>query len=382
MYCSTKRDVLMKKNSFTKIEKIIDAAKNGKMYILVDDENRENEGDLVVPASNITAKKINFMAKYGRGLICLSLTGKQAKKLNLSLMSPVNKSRNQTAFTVSIEARKGVTTGISAKDRYVTIKTAIKKNVKKKEIVSPGHIFPIIAKDGGVLVRAGHTEGSVDISKLANKNPSGVICEIMNDNGKMAKGKELIEFANNHKLKIGRIDDLIAYRLKVEKLVKLKKTDSIKIQNQKYKIKVFENILDGSENFALIKGKIIPGKKIRVRVISSNLVQNYLMGKKFPDLFNKTIKYFKKFNNCVLVFIKDTNLKSVTQTLSVFKSIKNYKKSDQMIRNYGIGAQIIKSLNIKKMILVTRSPKKVVSLEGFGIKIIKQEIIKWKKKYL
>ena len=229
----------MKKSSFTKIEKIINAAKKGEMYILVDDENRENEGDLVVPASNITAKKINFMARYGRGLICLALTGKQAKKLNLSLMSPVNKSRNQTAFTVSIEAKKGVTTGISAKDRYVTIKTAIKNNVKKKEIVSPGHIFPIIAKEGGVLVRAGHTEGSVDISKLAKKNPSGVICEIMNDKGKMAKGKELIDFANNHKLKIGRIDDLIAHRLKVEKLVKLKKTDTIKIQNQKYKIKIF-----------------------------------------------------------------------------------------------------------------------------------------------
>jgi len=366
----------MRKNNFTKIEKIISAAKKGEMYILVDDENRENEGDLVVPASDITAKKINFMAKYGRGLICLSLTDKQAKKLNLSLMSPVNKSRNQTAFTISIEARRGVTTGISAKDRYTTIKTAIKSNVKKNEIVSPGHIFPIIAKEGGVLVRAGHTEGSVDISKLAKKNPSGVICEIMNDNGKMAKGKELIDFANNHKLKIGRIDDLISYRLKVEKLVKLKKTDTIKILNQKYKIKVFENILDGSENFALIKGKISPRKNIRVRVISSNLVQNYLMGKKFPDLFNKTIKYFKNLNNCVLVFIKDTNLKSVTQTLTAYKNLKGLKKSDQMIRNYGIGAQIIKSLNIKNMILVTRSPKKVVSLEGFGLKIIKQEIIK------
>ena len=158
----------MIKNNFNKIEKIISAAKKGEMYILVDDENRENEGDLVVPASNITAK-INFMAKYGRGLICLSLTDKQAKKLNLSLMSPVNKSRNQTAFTISIEARKGVTTGISAKDRYTTIKTAIKNNVKKNEVVSPGHIFPIIAKEGGVLVRAGHTEGSVDISKLAKK---------------------------------------------------------------------------------------------------------------------------------------------------------------------------------------------------------------------
>ena len=366
----------MRKNNFTKIEKIISAAKKGEMYILVDDENRENEGDLVVPASNITAKKINFMAKYGRGLICLSLTEKQAKKLNLSLMSPVNKSRNQTAFTISIEARRGVTTGISAKDRYTTIKTAIKSNVKKNEVVSPGHIFPIIAKEGGVLVRAGHTEGSVDISKLAKKNPSGVICEIMNDNGKMAKGKELIDFANSHKLKIGRIDDLISYRLKVEKLVKLKKTDTIKILNQKYKIKIFENILDGSENFALIKGKISPNKNIRVRVISSNLVQNYLMGKKFPDLFNKTIKYFKNFNNCVLVFIKDTNLKSVTQTLTAYKNRKSLKKSDQMIRNYGIGAQIIKSLNIKNMILVTRSPKKIVSLEGFGLKIIRQEIIK------
>ena len=366
----------MKKSSFTKIEKIINAAKKGEMYILVDDENRENEGDLVVPASNITAKKINFMARYGRGLICLALTGKQAKKLNLSLMSPVNKSRNQTAFTVSIEAKKGVTTGISAKDRYVTIKTAIKNNVKKKEIVSPGHIFPIIAKEGGVLVRAGHTEGSVDISKLAKKNPSGVICEIMNDKGKMAKGKELIDFANKHKLKIGRIDDLIAHRLKVEKLVKLKKTDTIKIQNQKYKIKIFENILDGSENFALIKGRILARKNIRVRVISSNLVRNYLMGKKFPDLFNKTIKYFKNFNNCVLIFIKDTNLKSVSQTLTAYKSNKNHKSSDKLIRNYGIGAQIIKSLNIKNMILVTRSQKKIVSLEGFGLRIIRQEIIK------
>ena len=366
----------MPKKKFSKIREIIKTARNGGMYILVDDENRENEGDLVFCASDVTPKKINFMAKYGRGLICLAINSSQAKKLNLNYMSPVNKSRHQTAFTVSIEAKSGITTGISAQDRSRTIKIATKANVKKKEIVSPGHIFPIIAKDGGVLVRAGHTEGSVDISKLANKNPSGVICEIMNDNGKMAKGKELIEFANNHKLKIGRIDDLIAYRLKVEKLVKLKKTDSIKIQNQKYKIKVFENMLDGSENFALIKGKIIPGKKIRVRVISSNLVQNYLMGKKFPDLFNKTIKYFKNFNNCVLVFIKDTNLKSVTQTLTVYKNNKSLKKSDQMIRNYGIGAQIIKSLNIKNMILVTRSPKKIVSLEGFGLKIIRQEIIK------
>jgi 3,4-dihydroxy 2-butanone 4-phosphate synthase/GTP cyclohydrolase II len=366
----------MPKTKFSSIDSIIKSAKKGQIYILVDDENRENEGDLVVPAANVTAKKINFMAKYGRGLICLSLTGKQAKKLNLSLMSPINKSRNQTAFTISIEAKKGVTTGISAKDRSTTIKTAIKNNVKKNEVVSPGHIFPIIAKDGGVLVRAGHTEASVDISKLANKNPSAVICEIMNDQGKMAKGKELFNFAKRHNLKIAKIDDLIAYRLKVEKLIKLKKTDNIIIKNQKYSIKIFENLLDGSENFALIKGNIRSNKNIRVRVISSNIVQNYLMGKNLPNSFIKTIEYFKKFNNCVLVFIRDTNLKSVSQTLKEYKS-KNYysKGQDKLIRNYGIGAQIIKSLKIKNMILVTRSPKKVVGLDGYGITIRKQEIV-------
>ena len=214
----------MRNKNFSSVEKIIKVAKKGGMYILVDDENRENEGELVIPAENVSQNNINFMAKFGRGLICLSLTNKQAKKLNLSLMSPINKSRNQTAFTVSIESRKGVTTGISAKDRSVTIKTAIKSNVKKKDVVSPGHIFPIISKDGGVLVRAGHTEASVDISKLAKKNPSAVICEIMNDKGVMAKGPELFKFAKKHKLKIGRIDDLIAYRLKIEKLIKFKKS--------------------------------------------------------------------------------------------------------------------------------------------------------------
>ena len=367
----------MKKNKFSSIESIIKIAKNGGMYILVDDENRENEGDLVIPASNASQKNINFMAKYGRGLICLALTNKQVKKLNLSLMSPVNKSRNQTAFTVSIEAKKGVTTGISAKDRSITIKTAIKTNVKKKEIISPGHIFPIISKEGGVLVRAGHTEGSVDISKLAKKNPSSVICEIMNDYGVMAKGKELFAFAKKHKLKIARIDDLIAYRLKVEKLIKFKKSDKILIKKQHYNIKIFENLLDGSENFALVKGDLKKSKNPRVRVISSNIVQNYLMGQKLPNSFNQTIEYFKHYKECALIFIKDVNLKSVSQTLKDYKSKKFYKKGhDTLIKNYGIGAQIIKALSIKNMILVTRSKKKVVGLEGYGIKIIKQEIIK------
>ena len=366
----------MKKNNYASIETIINIAKKGGMYILVDDEKRENEGDLVISTSDTNAKNINFMAKYGRGLICLALDSLQAKKLNLSLMSPVNQSRNQTAFTISIEAKKGITTGISAKDRAKTIKVASRKNVNKRDIVSPGHVFPIIAKDGGVLVRAGHTEASVDISKLAKKNNSAVICEIMNEDGTMAKGLELFDFAKKHKLKIGKIEDLISYRLKKEKLVKLKKSSEIKVKNQKYKIKIYENLLDGSEHFALIKGSLKRSVIPRVRVISSNVVYNYLINQKLPNSFNKTINYFKKYNNCVLIFIKDTNLNSVTQTLKNFKNKKFNKKSkDNLIRNYGIGAQIIKDLKINKMILITKTPKKVIGLEGFNIKITKQELI-------
>jgi len=367
----------MKKNNFSSIDNIIRIAKKGGMFILVDDEKRENEGDLIISTSDSNAKNINFMAKHGRGLICLALDSVQAKRLNLSLMSPVNRSRNKTAFTISIEAKKGITTGISAKDRAKTIKVASKKNVKKNEIVSPGHVFPIIAKDGGVLVRAGHTEASVDISKLAKKNNSAVICEIMNEDGTMARGQDLFNFANKHKLKIGKIEDLIAYRLKKEKLIKLKKQSYIDVKNQKYKIRIYENLLDGSEHFALIKGNIRKGITPRVRVISSNVMQNYLLNQKLPNSFNKTLNHFKKYNNCVLVFIRDTNLKSVSQTLRDYNSENYYKKGqDKLIRNYGIGAQIIKDLNIKNMILITRSPKKVIGLEGYDIKIIKQEIIK------
>ena len=367
---------MKKRSNYTSIENIIKISKSGGMFILVDDEKRENEGDLIISTSDSNAKNINFMSKYGRGLICLALDTLQAKKLNLPPMSLVNKSRNQTAFTVSIEAKKGITTGISAKDRARTINVASKKNVNKNDIVSPGHIFPIIAKDGGVLVRAGHTEASVDISKLAKKNNSAVICEIMNENGTMAKGKDLFNFAKKHKLKIGKIEDLIAYRLKKEKLIKLKKQSDIHFKERKYKIRIYENLLDGSEHFALIKGNIKKNTTPRVRVISSNVVQNYLINQQLPNSFNNTLNYFKKFNNCVLVFIRDTNLRSVTQTLKDYKNKDFYKKgNDKLIRNYGIGAQIIKDLKIKNMILITKSPKKVIGLEGYDIKITKQELI-------
>ncbi len=366
----------MQKNKFSSVESIILTSKKGGMYILVDDENRENEGDLVFCASDVNARKINFMAKYGRGLICLTINSLQAKKLELNYMAPVNQSRNQTAFTISIEAKKGISTGISAKDRARTIKIATKRNVKKKEIVSPGHVFPIVSKDGGVLVRAGHTEASVDIAKLSKKNPAAVICEIMNEDGTMAKGDDLFKFAKRHNLKIAKIEDLISYRLKKEKLVKLKKISQIMVQNQQYTIKVFENLIDGSEHFALIKGNLKKNTVPRLRVISLNVLQNYLINQKLPNSFDKTFSYFKKFNNCVVIFIRDPNLQSVTQTLKQYKDKFFYKKGyDKLIKNYGIGAQIIKSLKIKNMILVTRSKKKVVGLDGYGIKIVKQEII-------
>ena len=371
----------MKKNKFISIENIIQIVKKGEMFILVDDESKhedmENEGDLVISTSDVSPKHINFMAKYARGLICLAMDNNQSKKLGLTLVSPVNQSRSKTAFTFSIEAKKGVTTGISAYDRSKTIKVASKNNAKKNDIVSPGHVFPVIAREGGVLVRAGHTEASVDISKLAKKNNSAVICEIMAEDGTMATGKTLFDFAKKHKLKIAKIEDLIAYRLKREKLIKLKKKSDINLKKQNFKIKIYENLIDGSEHFALIKGSIKKGTIPRVRVISSSVVQNYLINQKLPNSFNRTINYFKKFNNCVLVFIRDSNLKSVSQTLKQYKSKDFYKMGqDKLIKNYGIGAQIIKSLNIKNMILVTRSKKKVVGLDGYGIKISKQEIIK------
>ena len=362
---------------FSPITKVINEAKKGKIFILVDDENRENEGDLVIPANKVKHKDITFMAKYGRGLICLALDSKQVKKLNLQLMSPINQSRSKTAFTVSIDAAKNITTGISAHDRAYTIKSAIKKNASKKDIITPGHIFPLVSKDGGVLVRAGHTEASVDISRLSKNSPSAVICEIMNDNGTMAKGIQLVNFAKKHNLRLGKIDDLISYRLSKEKLINFKKSANISIKNQTYKIKIFENKLDGSEHFSLIKGNLIRNRNPRVRVISSNIVKNYLMGEKLTNSFNQTISYFKKYKDCVLIFIRDTNLKSVSETLREYKSKEFYKKGqDKLIKNYGIGAQIIKALNIKNMILVTRSKKKVIGLEGYGIKITKQEIIK------
>ena len=351
----------MRKKIFSSIKEILHDAKKGKMFILVDDEDRENEGDLIIPGSKCTSKNINFMAKHGRGLICLALSRNQIDRLKLPLMSRTNKSRMQTAFTVSIEAKKGISTGISAYDRAKTIKVAISKNSKKKDLVSPGHVFPLVARAGGVLERAGHTEASVDISKLSKLNPSAVICEVMNEDGRMARLKDLQKFSAKHKIKIASIEDLIAYRLENEKLISKLSTKSFNTRKKsKYEYIIYENKLNKSKNFVIKKGKFNSNKSIRVRVVSTKLNNSKLVFKNLK--IKKSFQYLSKFSNFVLIIINNE------------KDDKN-EKEKVILRYYGIGAQIIKDLRVKNMILVTKTRKKIIGLEGFGLKIKKQEII-------
>ena len=351
------------KQSSTTVQEIIKEAKRGKMFILVDNKDRENEGDLVIPASKINAKKINFMAKHGRGLICLALTQEKVKKLKLPLMSLINKSRTQTAFTVSIEAKKGISTGISAYDRAKTIKVAIKNSSGSRDIVSPGHVFPLVSKNGGVLERAGHTEASVDISKLAKLNPSAVICEVMNEDGTMARYNDLVPFSKKHNLKIAKIEDLISYRLKNEKFIKMVSNRKINIKRfGNYYLKVFKNKLDGAEHYAVTSKNFSYRKSPRVRVISTNFINTIFNFKN--NIFKSTLNYLSKFNNFALFIVKSPS------------HTKNSKENSKILRYYGVGAQIIKELKIKDMILVSRSKKRIIALKGYGIKIKKQEILK------
>ncbi len=351
----------MSNNKFSKISSIIQDAKKGKMFILVDDKNRENEGDLIIPGSKCNSKNINFMAKHGRGLICLALTKKQIDNLKLPLMSPNNKSRMQTAFTISIEAKKGITTGISAQDRARTIKIAINPKTQKRDIVSPGHVFPLVAKDGGVLERAGHTEASVDISKLSNLNPSSVICEVMNEDGRMARLKDLYKFSKKHKIKLASIEDLISYRLKYEKLViKLNSKTLYLNKNSKVNIYYYKNKLENNINFAITKGVLNFKKSTPVRVISTvvnkrNILKNIKV--------KQSIRTLSGFKNYLLLIINNQRNSSKGSNINT-------------LRYYGIGAQIIKDLNVKNMILLSRSRKKIIGLDGFGLKITKQIIIK------
>jgi 3,4-dihydroxy 2-butanone 4-phosphate synthase / GTP cyclohydrolase II len=351
------------------IQEIIDDAKNGKMFILVDDENRENEGDLIIPAEMCDDKKINFMAKYGRGLICLALDESRVNQLELPLMSLNNESRHRTAFTISIEAKEGIATGISAQDRATTIQVAINSAKGKESIVSPGHIFPLKAQNGGVLVRAGHTEASVDIAKLAGLNPSGVICEIMNEDGTMARLPDLIKFAKKHDLKIATIADLIEYRRKKEKIIELISERKFHSKNfGEFTARIYRSKIDNIEHLALIKGTIDQEKPTLVRMHHLNIISDCLDENDNPrsGSLRKALNKIHKLNNGVIVIIRQPHEK--IEDLFFDKSpdsLQNLKT----LRNYGTGAQILADLGIKNLILLTNSKKSVIGLDAFEIKI-------------
>lgn len=356
-------------NYLASIPEIIAEAKQGRMFILVDDEGRENEGDLVIPAQMCDDTKINFMATYGRGLICLALTESRVEELGLPFMSSNNESRNKTAFTISIEARDGISTGISAFDRAKTIADAINPKKTKDSIVSPGHIFPLKAQNGGVLVRAGHTEAAVDIAKLAEMNPSGVICEIMNNDGSMARMPDLIEFAKKHQMKIATIADLIEYRRKNEKLIDVVSRQKF-VSNAagEFDLTIYRSKIDNVEHIALVKGKIDPNATTLVRMHHLNIFSDCLNEAENPrsGLLLKSLDKISQAKNGVVVLIRQPT-ESVEHLLNETQNAPQNK--EKQLRNYGTGAQILSDLGIKNMILLTNSKKSVIGLDGYGIKI-------------
>ena len=345
------------------IEQIIDDARNGRMFVLVDHEDRENEGDLVIPAQMATPEAINFMARYGRGLICLAMTSERADSLGLQLMSSFNSSRHETAFTISIEAREGVTTGISAYDRAHTVAVAIDAGKTAADIATPGHVFPLRARDGGVLVRAGHTEAAVDISRLAGLNPSGVICEIMNDDGSMARLPDLIGFAQLHGLKIGTISDLISYRRRNDNLVRVKGEEMIQSEfGGEWQMRIFNDETQGAEHIALVKGDISGDSPVLVRMHSLDPMLDMIgtgpKGRAFE--FSQSMKIIADEGRGVLVLLRDLHMKIRASD----------DGSPQTLRQYGVGAQILSSLGLSRLTLLTNSPEpKIVGLEAYGLEI-------------
>ncbi len=355
------------------IEEIIEDARNGKMYILVDDPDRENEGDLIIPGQYANPDAVNFMAKYGRGLICLAMTKNRIEQLDLPLMNPNNQKNDLTAFTVSIEAKEGVTTGISAADRAHTISVAINTNKNKEDLVYPGHVFPLMAWNGGVLERAGHTEAAVDISKLANLNPSGVICEIMSDDGSMARLPEIIDFAKKHNLKVGTVRDLIKFRLKKTKIVKLVYERPFESEmGSGFFLKVFQNSISGEKHYALVKNINHNKEPSLVRMHRLNITKDIFEEKNiFGREIKSAFKHIEKFGSGAIVLINSD------MSPNILKSFNKRKKTNNKLelREYGVGAQILSLLNIKKIILLTNSKKRIIALDGFNIEIIDQRKI-------
>ncbi len=353
------------------IEEIIEDARNGKMYILVDDPDRENEGDLIIPGQYANPASINFMAKYGRGLICLAMTKERIEQLDLPLMNPNNQKNDLTAFTVSIEAKEGVTTGISAADRAHTISVAINNNKNKDDLIYPGHVFPLMAWDGGVLERAGHTEAAVDIAKLANLNPSGVICEIMSDDGSMARLPEIIKFAKTHKLKVGTVSDLIKFRLKKTKIVK--KVSERPFESEMgsgFSLKIFQNTISKEKHYALVKNVEKSKKPFLVRMHKLNVTKDIFEEKNiFGSEIKKAFELIEKSGAGAIVLINS----DVSPNINKSFITRNKTKNKLELREYGVGAQILSILGIKKIILLTNSKKRIIALDGFNIEIIEQK---------
>ncbi len=351
------------KEAISSIEEIIEEARQGRIFILVDHEDRENEGDLVIPAQMATPEVINFMASHGKGLICLTLPGERIDQLGLPLMASSNSSRHETAFTVSIEAREGVSTGISAYDRARTVAVAIDPAKGAADIATPGHVFPLRARDGGVLVRAGHTEAAVDISRLAGLNPSGVICEIMNEDGSMARLPDLVGFAQKHGLKIGTISDLIAYRRRHDNLVRVMSERQITSAfGGDWTLRIYSDTTQGAEHVVLIKGDITTPEPVMVRMHAFDPLQDLVgvAGASRADEFGDAMRLIGEAGRGVVVLLRDTHMKMAVSE----------EASPQTLRQYGLGAQILSSLGLHELILLTNSATpKVVGLDGYGLSI-------------
>jgi 3,4-dihydroxy 2-butanone 4-phosphate synthase/GTP cyclohydrolase II len=354
-------------------EEIVDEAKNGRMFILVDDEDRENEGDLVIPAQMATPEKINFMAKHGRGLICLALTKRRVDELGLDLMSRNNGTRHETAFTTSIEARDGVTTGISAADRARTVAVAIDSSKGREEIVTPGHVFPLVARDGGVLVRAGHTEAAVDVARLAGLNPSGVICEIMNEDGTMSRLDDLVAFAQLHNLRIGTIRDLIAYRRRHDHLVE--KRAELPFHSKwggDWRALTFHNKATGDETIALVKGRIDPAAPTLVRMHTASWFAD-MFGEtsERAGLLSRSMELIAEEGTGVVVVINRPMKDAVSRSIRLRAEGKGAGAPEvEELRDYGVGAQILAELGVEEMVLLTNTHHTLVGLEGYGLSIV------------
>ena len=353
-------------------EDLIEEARNGRMFILVDDEDRENEGDLVIPAQFATPEQVNFMARHARGLICLAMTRQRVEQLRLPLMSQSNGTRHQTAFTVSIEARDGVTTGISAHDRAHTIAVAINPESSHDEIVTPGHVFPLMAREGGTLIRAGHTEAAVDIARLAGLAPAGVICEIMNDDGTMARLPDLVTFAQHHNLKLGTIADLIGHRRRTERLVKRIQEGAIKHAiGGDWRLVVFANTVEYAEHLVLLKGDLSTPGPVMVRMHGVDLL-NDVLGDATRESLNHAMAMIAEEGRGAVVFLREMRPTTISERVRLLTGAERPRNE---LRDYGIGAQILLDLGVREMVLLSNTHQHIIGLEGYGLTVVERRAI-------